>query len=258
MWFKVKSFISFLFKSTNQHGVHSPFVYDLVTKCFYKKTNSTKISKVNNAKQWLHSNKQLIQVTDFGSGSKIFKNNNRKISDIAKVAGITHKKASLLLRLLAYFEPSTILEIGTSLGLGTTTLSIGSPNSKIDTLEGCHNTGAIAQELFDRFECKNVQLIMGTFHETLKTVIRNKSFDLIYFDGNHKKDATLNYFNECLQTAHNNSVFIFDDIHWSIEMQEAWSAIKEHPKVTVTIDTYFWGLVFFREEQAKQHFTIRC
>jgi len=258
MWFKVKSFISFLFKSTNQHGVHSPFVYDLVTKCFYKKTNSTKIREVNNAKHWLNSYKKIIQVTDFGSGSKVFKGNQRKVSTITKIAGITNKKANLLLRLLAYFNPTTILEIGTSVGLGTITLSIGSPNAKIETLEGCVNTAAIAQELFDRFEYKNIHLTVGKFDETLKSVICNKSFDLIYFDGNHQKEATLHYFNICLKTVHNNSIFIFDDIHWSSEMQEAWSEIKKHPKVTVTINTYFWGIVFFREEQAKQHFIIRC
>uniref|UniRef100_UPI00404B6DEF hypothetical protein n=1 Tax=Flavobacterium sp. TaxID=239 RepID=UPI00404B6DEF len=30
------SYLKFLLKSTNQHGVHSPFVFDLVTKCLYQ------------------------------------------------------------------------------------------------------------------------------------------------------------------------------------------------------------------------------
>ena len=80
---------------------------------------------------------------------------------------------------------------------------------------------------------------------------------MIYFDGNHQKEATLQYFNQLLKTAHNDSVFIFDDIHWSKEMTEAWETIKNHPKVTVTIDTFFWGFVFFRKEQVKEHFIVR-
>ena len=55
----------------------------------------------------------------------------------------------------------------------------------------------------------------------------------------------------------NDSVWIFDDIHWSVAIEEAWEIIKQHPKVKVTIDTFQWGLVFFRSEQAKEHFTIR-
>ncbi|MDZ7614671.1 MAG: hypothetical protein U5K51_13960 [Flavobacteriaceae bacterium] len=87
--------------------------------------------------------------------------------------------------------------------------------------------------------------------------MENRHFDLIFFDGNHKKIPTLNYFNLCLKHATENSVFIFDDIHWNHEMEEAWENIKGNPQVTVSIDTYQWGLVFFKEEQAKQEFTLR-
>jgi len=257
MWFKVKSFILFLLKSTNQHGVHSPFVYNLVTNCFYKKTPISKIKLINKIKKWLFNNHEIISINDFGSGSKIFKGNQRKVSDITKIAGISTKKSLLLIRMIEYLELQNILEIGTSVGLGTATLSIGNSKATIKTLEGCKNTAAIAQKLFDTFNLENIQLSIGNFSNTLPSVIKNNQFDLIYFDGNHQKDATLNYFELCLKTVHNNSVFIFDDINWSVEMQKAWLKIKNHPKVTVTIDTYFWGIVFFRKEQEKEHFTIR-
>ena len=257
MWFKIKSFLSFLLKSTNQHGVHSPFVFDLITKCFYQKTRVSKIKKLKSCKNWIFSNNDTITVSDFGSGSKIFKNNKRKVSKIAKVAGISNKKAKLLIRIVEYFNFQNILEIGTSLGLGTATLKIGNPNAKINTLEGCENTAAFANEMFQKFDLQPIHIITGDFKNTLSEVTKNHQYDLIYFDGNHQKEATLNYFNSCLKTNHNNSVFIFDDINWSKEMNETWEEIKLHPKVTVTINTYFWGIVFFRKEQLKEHFTIR-
>lgn len=74
---------------------------------------------------------------------------------------------------------------------------------------------------------------------------------------NHSKQATLDYFDLLLPTITNETVWIFDDIHWSEGMEEAWEIIKNNPKVTVTIDTFQWGLVFFRYEQEKEHFTIR-
>ncbi|WP_372744448.1 O-methyltransferase [Lutibacter sp.] len=257
MWFKISTYLSFLLKSTNQHGVHSPFVYSLVTKCFYKKTNFTKIILFKEIKKFLKNNHSKIEVSDFGKGSKVFKSNTRKVSDIAKIAGISTKKALLLIRLVEYFKPKNILEIGTSVGLASCALSIGNPQSKIKTLEGCKNTAQIAQQTFEKFHLNNIQLNIGDFNSTLPKIIEYNNFDMVYFDGNHQKEPTLNYFKECLKTAHNNSIFIFDDIHWNKEMFETWKIIKQHPKVTVTINTYFWGIVFFRNEQLKQHFTIR-
>lgn len=256
-WFKIRSFIAFLLASTNRHGVHSPFVYNLVTKCLNAKTNQANRNVFHKIKKSLYSNNNTILITDYGKGSLVFKNNERKVSDIAKIAGISTKSAKLLLRIIDYFKPINILEIGTSVGLGTSVLSIGNPEAKIMTLEGCENTAEIAEKLFKTNHLNNIQLVVGNFNETLSSVLKNKQYDLIYFDGNHQKKATLQYFNQCLETAHNDSIFIFDDINWSLEMQQAWEEIKNHPKITVTVNTFYWGIVFFRKEQKKQHFTIR-
>jgi predicted O-methyltransferase YrrM len=257
MWFKIKTYFLFLLKSTNKHGVHSPFVYNLVTTCFNVKTSPSKIKRVETIRKYFYKNNTNIIVNDFGKGSKIFKTTNRKVAKIAKVAGISKKRALLLIRIVSYFKPKNILELGTSLGLGTAALSIGNPEATIITIEGCKNTAKKADELFYEFKLSNIQLINNKFENALPKLINNKTFDLIYFDGNHQKEATLSYFKQCLPTANSNSVFIFDDINWSKEMQEAWEEIKTNPKVTITIDTYFWGIVFFRTKQAKQHFTIR-
>ncbi|QOD61078.1 class I SAM-dependent methyltransferase [Polaribacter haliotis] len=251
----IKYFI-FLLKSTNQHGVHSPFVYNLVTKCFYKKTDKNRWNYFLTIKQHLLDNKQSIKVTDFGSGSRVFKTNERKISKIAKVAGISNKKAKLLIRITSYFKPENCLEIGTSLGLATSAIKIGNENAKITTLEGCPETSKIANDLLTN-NFKNINIITGNFEETLPEIVKNKKYDFIYFDGNHTKQSTLNYFRTCLDTTHNNSVWIFDDIYWSKEMQEAWMEIKNHPSVTVTVDVFHWGIVLFRKEQEKEHFKIR-
>lgn len=257
MWFKIKSYFLFFIKSTNKHGIHSPFVYNLVTTCFNKKTALNSIKVMVNVLNFSYKNTTQIVVNDYGKGSKIFKGPEREVAKIAKVAGISKKRAFLLIRLIAYFKPKTILELGTSLGLSTAALSIGNPNASITTIEGCKNTAKKAEELFLEFKLSNIKLINNEFNKVLPKLVNNTTFDFIYFDGNHQKEATLNYFKQCLVAATNNSVFIFDDINWSKEMQEAWEIIKKNPKVTITIDTYFWGIVFFRTEQTKQHFTIR-
>jgi len=250
----IKSYLNFLWSSKNQHGVHSPFVFDLVTKCFYDKKNYREYSILKAYRNSLLQNKNTIEVSDFGAGSRVFKSNTRAINQIAKNAGISIKRAELLFRIVRYFQPTTILEIGTSLGLATVAISLGNKKATIITLEGCLNTMTIALQNLTNIEFVNTKFEDYLSDDQLSIV----NYQLIYFDGNHSKKATLDYFELLLPTITNESIWIFDDIHWSAEMQEAWEHIKNHPKVTVTIDTFQWGIVFFRSEQEKEHFVIRA
>ena len=296
----VFAYIKFLLRSTNQHGVHSPFVYNLVTKCFYDRNKYPAYKILKEYRSSLLKDKRTIQITDFGAGSRVFKSDKREVSKMAKNAGISPKRARLLNRLVRYLEVDHVLELGTSLGLGSAAMAAGN-KVKITTIEGCPETAAIAREKFEEFRFNNIQLQLGKFEEILvdggqwtedgriqdfDTSTQNRSsfaqasedrqpatgnrqlathnsellthnFDLLYIDGNHQKEATLSYFEKLLTTVHNDSVMIFDDIHWSKGMEEAWEEIKAHPKVRVTVDTFQWGLVFFRREQEKEHFVIR-
>lgn len=241
----------------------------MVTKCFYDKKKYQEYSILKNYRNSLLENKNTIEVTDFGAGSKVFKSNKRAINQIAKNAGISSKRAELLFRVVHYFQPNEILEIGTSLGLATSALSLGleaktnraklNLKAKITSLEGCPNTIAIAKSQFQFQNLNYIEFVNTKFDDYLKSFdFRLSTFDFIYFDGNHSKKATLEYFELLLPTVTNNSIWIFDDIHWSQDMEEAWEIIKNHPKVTVTIDTFQWGFVFFRIEQVREHFVIRA
>jgi len=257
MLFQIKAYLKFLLKSSNQHGIHSPFVYNLITKCFYDTHRKTWYQQLEKYRNCLLKNNNVLFVEDFGAGSKSLQNKQRKVSKIAKNAGISTKRAQLLGRFVHYFEVKNILEIGTSLGISTASLQLGNPNAIITTLEGCNATAEVAKDNFNNFNFKNIKIILGNFNETLSKTIENNSYDLIYFDGNHQKEPTINYFEQCLQHIHNDSIFIFDDIYWSKGMQQAWQHIKQHHAVTVSIDTFYWGIVFFRKEQKKEHFKIR-
>ena len=258
MLFQVKSYLKFLWQSKNEHAVHSPFVFNLLTKCFYDCKIKLEYEVLKKYRKSLVENKNTIEVTDFGAGSKVFKSNKREISKIATTAGISPKRAQLLYRIVNYFQPSSILEIGTSVGLATAALSLGNKKAQITTLEGCKNTLSVAQNQLQKFKCTNIEFLNSEFSHYFKNSdLKSKTFDLIYFDGNHQKQATLDYFEALLSTITNDTLWIFDDIHWSKEMEEAWKIIQKQDKVSVTIDTFQWGFVFFRREQPKEHFIIR-
>src|SRR5690606_627586 len=156
MFYQIKSYIKFLFKSTNQHGVHSPFVYDLITKCFYDTRNYEAYKEILNYKKDLLKNSTKIKVTDLGVGSQVTKNPERFISEIAKNAGTTYKRAKLLYRLTSYFKFKNILELGTSLGVATHAMSLGNSESNITTLEGCPNISEFTKANFKIQKLDNI------------------------------------------------------------------------------------------------------
>jgi len=260
----LKSYFKFLLNSKNEHGVHSPFVFDLVTNCFYDETNYYEYENIIDYKKSLIEDKTKINVTDFGAGSRIFKTNRREVSKIAKIAGISTYRAKLLFRLINYFQPSTFLELGTSLGIATYAASIALKNTKIISVEGCRETSQFTSnkflKCFNLEQLENIDFINSEFeiflHDFDKSSFSDTDWNMVYFDGNHSKVATLKYFDILIETTTNKTIWIFDDIHWSKDMEEAWEIIKRHPKVTVTIDTFQWGIVFFRKEQVKEHFII--
>ena len=251
-----KSYIEFLRLSKNKHGVHSPFVYNLVTKCFDDKTKHEEYQVLRSYKKALRQDKSMIEMTDLGQGSRVFKERLRKTSKVAKKAGMKLKRQKLLLRLAKYLHVENVLELGTSLGLSTAALALGTQDGKITTVEACPNTAKRAEEYFNKFNLASIEVQQKTFNEFLSEISTNY-YDLIFIDGDHNGERTLGYFQKLLNNIHNDSIIIFDDIYWSKDMTTAWKEIISHEKVSVSIDTFQWGMVFFRKEQPKQHFVIR-
>lgn len=250
-------YLIYLVRAKGKHDIHSPFVFDLITNVLNDKTKYPDYSKVELIRTELLKNKTEISFKDHGAGSAFTK--RKTIKEFVSTSVKPPKYGKLLYRLSRYFKPATIIELGTSAGISTSYMSLGNPVSKVISIEGAPEIAAIANGSFKKLNLKNINLITDTFESALPNVLSaGNSADLIFFDGDHKLESTLKYFNLCLSYKNNNSIFIFDDIRWSDEMKEAWKQIKDHPEVTLTVDIFFMGLVFFRQEQqVKQHFLIR-
>ncbi|HEY5370338.1 MAG TPA: class I SAM-dependent methyltransferase [Hanamia sp.] len=256
-----KKYINYYFKAHNGkgHGVHSPFVFDFIIHLLNDKKKYDCYDKIELLRKKLLNNNSVIEVEDFGAGSAVIPFKNRVVKDIAASSLKKKKYAQLLFRIAKYYEAKTIVELGTSFGITTSYLASASSNSNVITLEGAHNIANIATQNFREMNLENIELLEGNFQKTLSLLdYKIGKIDLLFVDGNHRKAATLEYFDHFLKKSTEHSIFIFDDIHWSEEMEEAWKLIEQHDSVTMTIDLFFIGVVFFRKDfKVKQHFAIR-
>lgn len=254
-------YLNYYFTASNGkgHGIHSPFVFDLVSKVLNDKNKYEDYLRIESLRKELLQNVTVLTIEDFGAGSATGLTKQRSIQQIAGSSLKKPKYAKLLYRLVKYFQPLQILELGTSLGITTSYLAAAKKNAQVLTMEGSAAIASIAQKKFQELQLNNIRIVTGNFDDTLKPVISQlPAVNFAFIDGNHRKEPTLNYFQQLLEKSTESTVIVFDDIHWSREMEEAWDAIKQHPSVTLTIDLFFIGLIFFRKEQLeKEHFVIR-
>lgn len=254
-----KKYLKYYFKAGNRHDVHSPFVFSLIEDVLNKKADRPAYRPMENLRGQLLQSKAVVNVTDLGAGSLTGAGTQRKVSDIARHAAKPEKFGQLFYRLVQYFQPGSVLELGTSLGMSTAYMASAKPDAKVYTIEGCPNITELAKTNFASLGLQNIQQFTGNFDDVLPKVLEQmQAPDFVYIDGNHRKEPTLDYFHQCAAKVQDHSVFIFDDIHWTPGMEEAWKEIQDDERVTLTIDLFFIGLVFFRKDfKIKQHFTIK-
>lgn len=239
----------FLVAKRNGHGVHSPFAYRLCEEVFYNPNTFYDFKILNIIRNGLLTDETELIVEDLGASSRAFKDRKRKVKDIAKKGISTQEQSELLYRLLNFLNPSVTIELGTSLGLNSLYLAKVNPHNRVISIEGNSSLYNFAKRLSSKNKVQNIQFINALFDDAFPKVLEDlPQVDVFYVDGNHTYKATIDYFRLALQKKHNGSVFIFDDIYWSKEMSKAWEEIKAHPSVTLSIDTFSMGLIFFREE----------
>ncbi len=255
-----KSYLNYFAKAKTRYKVHSPFVFDLVENVLKDKTKYPEFKKIETYKKNISRSKTIIETVDFGARSE---NNNytttlEKVGDIVKRRSQHKRRAHLLYRLSRHFQPENILELGTAAGFSTAYIKAPVPESKMITLEGCASLADVASNNLKRLKIKNTEVSIGDFDVTLPLVLKKfEKLDFVFFDGNHRRKPTLDYFNRCVELAHEDTLFIFDDIHWSQGMEEAWNTIKNDERVNISLDIFWFGLVFFRKGIIKQDFIIR-
>jgi predicted O-methyltransferase YrrM len=252
---RIISYIKYLLKAKNEHAFHSPFVFDFTTKVLYTKKDFYAFEVLEKWRWQLQNNHSTIEIEELGAKQK--GRYEKKIADIAKQAVLPKKYAQLLFKCIDYFQPQSVLELGTNLGLTTAYLAMANSNVKVTSIEGNLSLSQFANNEHKKLNIPNIEIINALFDTVLPNLSAQQTFDFIFIDGNHTKTATLHYFNILKTNAKQNNIIVFDDIYWSKGMTEAWNIVKKDKAIGITIDLYKFGMVFFKNDIEKQDFVVR-
>ncbi len=239
------------------HGIHSPFVFHLVSEVFRNKIDPGIVFTIESLRKELISSRELITVNDLGSGAQKRKPNLRKVSEIARSSSVPRKYGILLSNLSAEFGKTAILELGTSFGISTMYMAAAT-NATVHTVEGCSSAADIAAACFRKAGLNNIRLHRGAFDDVLPA-FKNEmpAPGLVFIDGNHRKDPLVKYCGEIAGFSDDQTVIVIDDIHSSAEMESAWEEVKRIGKVTLSVDIFRMGFLFFRKGLDHLSYTVR-
>jgi predicted O-methyltransferase YrrM len=239
------------------HGIHSPFVFDLLSRVLIP----SKDDKLNKLLLWrkdLRKDTTRLYGSSPGAGANSLKTPIMPAGHMAGITGISHAGGGILYKLLLEFKPATILELGTGLGVSAAYLAIACPNSKVITIEGSAERSEFAKHALSKLEISNIEFLRGAFETHLPALLSDANHPLfVFIDGNHKYLPTIEYFESILNYCNENTIIVLDDIYWSAEMEEAWKEISHHEKVVLSIDLFRFGIIFFKKGMHKQHYRVK-
>ncbi len=255
--FQLRSFATYWLDAADAHSLHSPFLYDLYTNTINNRIHDTASAWIEPLRQLLLNDRSVIQVSDLGAGSSHLSTPARAVSDIAKTSLSPAKYSLLYKRLIQRMEGKVVLELGTSLGINALYLA-SAPGTGVTTFEGSSAIAGKAKDTFGRSPLSNITLIAGNINDTLPAYLETVArVDFAFLDANHRYEPTMKYFQQLLTKTDERSVIVADDIHYSPEMENAWTAIRKHGRVKATVDLYRCGIVFFDPKLQNQHVVLR-
>jgi predicted O-methyltransferase YrrM len=260
---KIKTALRFIrhrIRVDSKFDLHSPFVYRIYTRILNDKSGYDEFRSIEKLRYRLLKDQGYIKISDLGAGSGNILWDHRIVpmKVVVKRFCVKPSYGQLLFRIARCFRPAVMVELGTSLGMGTIYLAMGNPQGQITTIEGYQETAAIARKNFELLGLSNVSQVTGSFDDVLPGLLQQLGkVDLIFINGNHRGKPFLQYFYQYLQHIRDDSVLILDDIHGSGEREEAWKEIRNHSLVTITIDLFRMGLVFFKEGLSKEDFILQ-
>lgn len=220
----ISSWLKYLWHRKSKYTIHSPFVFDFVTKVLNDNG----------------SNRDYDTILRIG----------RLLDKKKHISYAKRKRSRLLYRVIRHYEPDSVVSFGSITALNATALAMGHLQTRVyleqseDFLETLNLMGVI-----------NVNLIQPSEFDSERFRRLNTSF--VFFGRDSFEEDTWDYLVDCLSYKTVDSVFIFEGIHHNRDIEDAWEEIKANEDVSVTFDLYSIGMVFFREGIEKQDFVLK-
>jgi predicted O-methyltransferase YrrM len=252
--YPIQSYLAYWLKKEDKYSLQSPLLFTLYQNLFsFIEARKAEASEIEAYRKQLLTSDEIIEVEDFGAGSKNVNTTKRRVADITKFSTSNQKFAQLYQFFCTLTPAETVLELGTCMGISSRYLSKVT-QGRLYTFEGSREIARVAQPVLGY---KNLHLIVGKLSQTLPEMLAElDKVDFALIDATHTYEGTLSYFEQLLSKTHHKSILAIGDIHWSRAMEKAWTEIKQRPEVKLSLDFYECGILFFDHPGEKAEYIL--
>lgn len=247
----VFSFGKWYAQAKSRFDVDSPFVSKFISHVLESREEPTALRDLRDLRDELKADRRQVRLAPMGAGSSVSKMKIRTVRDILHNSVSTHNQQALLYRLIKLYQPKTMLELGTCLGISAVAQWRGHREGRLYTIEGDPALHQLAKKIIKKLEPghgDHIKVISGSFANVLPSLLNQMgSLDYLFIDGDHHSEALLSYYDICKNYLHEKSIVVIHDLYWSKDMHQAWIQISRRPEVTAALDLYHSGILFFNQ-----------
>lgn len=256
----LRSAARYAWRAQTIYDVHAPLAFSFLGEVVEDRRHLYVHDDIAGLRDRYAADDTLVELHDAGAGSRVGRAKRRRIRDIAASSGTPERFGRYLTSLVDWRGAARVLELGTNLGIGSCCLAAGMPpGGRLVTIDADAGMTAFAKTaLAQTTPHAPADVITGTFADAIPAALASLGrVDVAFVDGHHAEAPTKDYYRQIRERCHGGSVLVFDDVHWSAGMEAAWSWIRRQPEVTLSVDLYRWGVVFFDESiVTPQHFDV--
>ncbi|GHT41969.1 hypothetical protein FACS189437_09510 [Bacteroidia bacterium] len=218
-------------------GVHSPFVYNLITKVIEEKTSYYAFEEIENFR------KKLLTGND-------------ESSIITAKETQSANYGAFLFRMVNFFKCRNVIQIGGTTGVMGLYLAMASrTQTDCYLLEERPDLSQPVMEFALAHNLNKLHYITGNYQINLKVLHSMlPEADLIYINQFPESMKTEDLIHLCTPFIQKKSILILNNIVKNRAMRNFWQSIKNHPQSRVTMDLYALGIVFFEDKLPKRQY----
>ena len=250
IWFRIRA------RHRKGRGIHPPFAYKFITEVIFG-NDVPGLRGIEDLRGSLLGNREYLQVSDLGAGSKRIAGEKRSIPHLVKYTAVNRKKGQLLSRIAGYLGFPVFVELGTGTGISSLYLGMACPHSRILTCEGSPEIADLARANIKKMGASNIEVYQDAFLDWLPGILNQITGEVsIFLDGDHKGENLLEYCSMIIESDLSKAVLVLDDIHWSVNMYRAWKKLVKRPDVSLSLELFNTGIIFMGYDIQKSHFIV--